>query len=283
MVERSQCLAAALALILAAGALAAVGDDGTDFATERLARLVEREARLHTQLRENPELLGPEEIKRRVGDLVQAYQAFLADNPDDVQALILYGKLLRRAGEDEAAFDAFLKTDELEPRIAVVKQQIGTYLAEQGRPVEALAFHLHAIELEPETAAYHFGLGQLLTGFRDEFVDQEVFTDDAIDREMIKAFRTAARLGPDNFDFQMRLGEAYYDLTNPDWKNALLHWNRLRQDAFDSLRVEIIDLHRARVLGELGRYGEARKLAETVEEPALQFSRDQVLEFLSTH
>jgi tetratricopeptide (TPR) repeat protein len=165
----------------------------------------------------------------------------------------------------------------------VVKQQIGTHLAEAGKGKAALPFYLTAVELEPETAAYHFGIGQLLQEFRADFIEEEIFTRDALEREMIKAFKRAAALQPDDFDLQMRLGEAYYDLTSPDWKSALAHWNKLRDQDLNPLQTEILDLHRARVMGRLGHFEEAKALAEKVDTPSLHYSRQKVLEEISRH
>ncbi len=100
---------------------------------------------------------------------------------------------------------------------------------------------------------------------------------------MLKAFRQAATLAPDNFDFQMRLGEAYYDLSSPDWKRALVHWNKLQQQAANGLQGEILNLHRARVLGKLGRIEEAREATSLVKNPALQKSKQQVLTEIAQH
>jgi len=206
---------------------------------------------------------------------VQSYRSYLVDQPNDVSAYILYGKLLRRVQEHEQAFLAFLKADELDPKIAVVKQQIGNHLAEEGKGKAALTFYLQAVDLEPETAIYHFSLGQLIVDFRGGFVADKIFTQDALEREMLKAFRTAAKLAPDNFDYQMRLGEAYYDLTSPDWRSALVHWNKLSKETTTSLQKEILSLHRARVLGKLGRAEEANQLLAQVLNPALQNSKQQ--------
>jgi tetratricopeptide (TPR) repeat protein len=100
---------------------------------------------------------------------------------------------------------------------------------------------------------------------------------------MLKAFRKATKLAPNNFDYQMRLGEAYYDLNSPDWKNALLHWQQVSKQANTALQVEILDLHRARVLGKLGRSDEAQILLDKILNPALQNSKRQVLEEIATH
>lgn len=250
----------------------------TDLATERLLKITEREQKIYQKIAEDPEFYSDSDLQRRIEALLQSYSTYLTDNPDDVSALILYRKLLRRTEQTNQAFTAFLKADELNPKIAVVKQQIGTHLAEQGEGRAALPFYLQAVELEPETATYHFSLGQLLYEFRDDFISEGLFTRDAIDRETIKAFHSAASLEPENFDFQMRLGEAYYDQTSPDWKSALLHWDKLRKRIQGQVREEIVDLHRARVLGKLGRIEEAKKLCDSITLASLQSSRQRVLD-----
>lgn len=264
-----------------AGLLGVAG--GSDLASNRLLAIAEKEASIYKKIAEDPEFYSADDLDRRINELVQSYRTYLVDQPDDVSAYILYGKLLRRVEENEQAFLAFLKADELNPEIAVVKQQIGNHLAEEGKGKAALTFYLRAVELEPETAVYHLALGQLILDFRQDFIQDGIFTRDALEREMLKAFRKAALLEPDNFDYQMRLGEAYYDLISPDWKSALIHWNKLRKQTVTRLQIEILDLHRARVLGKLGRAEEARTLLSQVLTPALQNSRKQVLDEISVH
>jgi len=267
------------AVLLSILAVALPSAAQSDFASDRLLDIAAKEERIYKRLAEDPEFYSADDLERRVRELITAYRSYLVDNPDDPDALTLYGKLLRRIGDKEQAFEAFLKADSLDPDRAVVKQQIGTHLAEEGKGKAALSFYLQAADLEPETAAYHFGLGQLLLQFRDEFVGDGIFTRDALDRETLRAFRTAAGLEPDNFDLQMRLGEAFYDLASPDWRAALLHWQNLRKRFADSqVRAEILDLHRARCLVKLGRTEEARRLAEAVEHPSLQHSKRLLLE-----
>ena len=252
----------------------------SDLDSQQIYRISQREQSIYKQLENQPEFFTTEELEHRLGEIILAYGNYLSDNPDDVEALILYGKLLRRLGENERAFKVFLRADELDPAIAVVKQQIGNYLAETGNGKAALTFYLNAVDLEPEIPEYNYALGELLHGFREEFLSDQLFTRDALDREMLKAFRIAARLKPDNFDLQMRLGETYYDLANPDWKAALLHWEKLRKATSDynELRCQILDLHRARVLVQLGRSAEAGELVSEIEFPVLQPAREQILE-----
>lgn len=252
-------------------------------ADKRLADIAMREERIYKKIAEDPDFYSADDLERRITDLIGAYGAYLVDHPEDVNALILYGKLLRRVERFDEAFNAFLKADEIQPDIAVVKQQIGTHLAEAGKAKAALPFYLRAVALEPQTAAYHFALGQLLHEFRASFIAEGIFTRDALEREMLKAFKKAATLKPGSFDLQMRLGEAYYDLGSPDWKAALLHWNKVRKTAENELQLEILDLHRARVMGQLGRTEEALTLAQNVQTPSLQKSKRQVLDEIARH
>ena len=256
---------------------------GSDLASKRLLNIAEKETLIYQKIAENPEFYSEDDLDRRINELVQSYRTYLFDQPDDVSAYILYGKLLRRVQENEQAFLAFLKADELDPEIAVVKQHIGNHLAEEGKGKAALTFYLQAVELEPETAVYHFALGQLIYNFKDEFIKSGVFTQDATEREMLKAFRKAAKLAPNNFDYQMRLGEAYYDLNSPDWKSALIHWKQMSKQATNTLQVEILDLHRARALGKLGRSEEAKILLDKIFNQALQNSKRQVLDEIAVH
>jgi len=253
------------------------------FAQSRLADIALREENIYKKIAEDPEFYSSSDIERHVTDLIGAYRAYLIDHPADVHALILYGKLLRRVERFDEAFNHFLKADELDPNIAVVKQQIGTYLAESGKAKAALPFYLKAVELEPETAIYHFALGQLLHEFRTVYINEGIFTRDALEREMLKAFKKAVALQPDSFDLQMRLGEAYYDLSSPDWKSALLHWNKMRKGVQNELQAEILDLHRALVLAKLGRTDEAISLARQVQTPGLQHSKQQLLDEIARH
>ncbi|MDP4609874.1 MAG: hypothetical protein NWT02_01645 [Opitutales bacterium] len=255
----------------------------SNLATERLLKISEQEEAFYKKIAEDPDFYSEQDMDRRIDDLVQSYRTYLTEHPDDVNALILYAKLLRRTEQTNQAFTAFLKADELDPEIAVVKQQIGTHLAEQGKGKAALTFYLRAVELEPKTALYHFSLGQLLHQFQGEFIEDEIFTRDSLERETISAFKKAAQLEPENLDFQMRLGEAYYDQASPDWKAALSHWDKIRKTTKTTLRGEIIDLHRAHVLGNLGRIEEAKALTETIQHPTLQHSRQQVLDAIAQH
>ncbi len=105
----------------------------TDLASNQLLAIAEKEAAIYRKIAEDPDFYSETDLDRQINELAQSYRHYLADQPDDVSAYVLYGKLLRRLEQYDQAFVAFLKADELDPRIAVVKQQIGNHLAEQGK------------------------------------------------------------------------------------------------------------------------------------------------------
>jgi tetratricopeptide (TPR) repeat protein len=221
------------------------------------------------------------EVQRRFQDIARGYAAIIARNPDHLESRLLYGKLLMRYGDSEGAREQFLLAARIDPKVAVIHQQLSTYHAEEGDHTRALAYALNAVELEPATAAYHFGLGQLLAAFREELLADAVFTPAQLEADMLAAFRKAAELAPDTLPLQFRYGEAFYDLTEPDWIAALDHWQALAANPqLSRLEADAVRIHRARCLIELHRDEDARALLQAVESPSLADSAAALLDLI---
>lgn len=273
---------ARIALIVSASTLAqAQFEQQPEYVRERLHKIATKEESLYDQIAADPDHFSPDDVERHVRELTHAYQNFLTDYPNHLEANILYGKLLRRIGRPNEAFNTFLRADEINPKVAVVKQQIGNHLAETGKGKAALTFYLQAVDLEPNTPIYQFGLGELLLNYGNQFIEESIYTRETLDREIMRVFKTAAALAPDNLNYQMRVGETYYDQMNPDWSEALKHWDQLKNDALTGTQNEIIDLHRAYALSKLGRYTEARETASKIQSTALQASKNKVLQSIA--
>ena len=243
--------------------------------------LVARQSAIFRLIENNRDPLKEGDLQLRLNELIHEWELLLTDNPDEVTAYIFYGKLLRKVEQKEHAHRMFAQANRLDPNIAVVNQQIGNYLAEDGDYGLALGYFLKAIELSPKTALYSFQLGELLFHFRDHYVADEILDRPTIERQMLAAFQTAAQLEPGNRDFQFRYAEAFYDLETPDWEAALAAWEAVGKTVSPGIETEAVQLHRARALVRLGRRTEARTLAENVTEPSLQKSKEQVLELMS--
>lgn len=247
------------------------------FYEERLLDAIERKEELEAYAEEGAADNWPE-IQRRFHDLAGEFESIVADNPNQIEARLIYGKFLDFFGDEEGAREQWVAVLERDPTIAVAHQQLGTYFAEQGDFSRALAYYLTAVEHAPEEAVYHFGVGELLHSYRKGFIEEAGFSVETLESQMLDAFREAARLAPDNFVYQFRYGEAFYNVADPDWEEALAHWTRLAErESLSPLQRSASRLHRARVLAELKRFDEARALASEIKEPELANSRDALI------
>jgi tetratricopeptide (TPR) repeat protein len=191
---------------------------------------------------------------------------------------VLYGKFLRRMGEREKSYAVFQHAHQLNPKIAVVKQQLGGYLAEEGHYTEALGFFVQAVSLAPKEPLYHYQLAELLNIYYDHYLADNIYTQETLNKAIVDEFKQAAVLAPQEPGFAWRAAECYYDLLDPDWKAALAAWEELGRHTTTGVELEVIRLHRARVLLELGRKDDASVLLEQPVRPALEASRKSLID-----
>jgi hypothetical protein len=159
----------------------------------------------------------------------------------------------------------------------LVKNQLGNLLAEEGKPLQAAAYFLAAIKLEPEEPLYHYQLGTLLVEARDAFLKSGEWTRAALDGAMHDAFRQAAEFAPERFEFAYRYAESFYDLEKPDWDAALKAWSGLEEKATTQIERQMMRLHAANICLKMGREEHARALLQTIDEPNLQGQKEKLV------
>ena len=245
---------------------------------QRLVRLVEDIEALNQAAEAVKEADYPE-IERQFHNVANAFNILIADNPDEIEGRLIYAKLLEQFGDRLGARDECGEVLRRDPTVAVAYQMLGTYFAEEeGDHARALSYYLNAIKYGPEEAVYHFGLGDLLYTFRPGMIEDGIFTPEVLDAKMVEAFRAAAELAPEDLSYQFRYGECFYDLPDPDWAVPLAFWESLtdRSD-LTAIQREATLLHRARCLGELARYDEARAMAKEITAEGLTATRDALI------
>jgi tetratricopeptide (TPR) repeat protein len=248
----------------------------------QLAAIAKQDQDFTQALAKNPNTWPDAERDRRAQAVNDAYEKYLEDNPSDVNGLVLYGKFLRRMGEREAANSVFQHAHRLDPRMAVIKQQLGNYLAEEGQYVPALGFFVQAVALAPNEPLYHYQLGELLNVYYDEYLADRIYDEPTLDHAIAGEFKRAAELAPQEPGFAWRYAECFYDMRYPDWNTALAAWEDLGTRTTSPVEIEVIRLHCARVLLELGRDEEARALiVQPVHYHALEASRDELAQRLA--
>lgn len=248
-----------------------------NLAKQRLAQIVERQQVFYEKVAEG---VSEETLLLKAQNIADLYQGYVNDHPDDVEALILFGKFLNELGRPDAALTVLTRADHLDPEIAVVKQQIAAAFLSEGLFREALPMLLEASSLEPEEPLYYYQIGQYLYVFREELVEDGFLSHREIDRQMLSAFREASETAPDERDYLIRYAEAYNSLRYPRWEDALEIWEKLEASAVSQRELEAIALHQARILIRMGDFDQAKEKLSTVKNPALFHTRDQLTAML---
>ena len=221
------------------------------------------------------------EKEQRILALARRYETMLEKRPDDVAAMIFYGKFLRLVDARSEANQWFLKADTLAPNLAVIKHQLGVYAAEEGRIISALDLLETAIRLEPRTAIYHYHFGEFLATYRTHIAHSDLRTREDCDTKMQDAFRLAAELNPTEITYHWRHAQSFFDCEKPNWPKALVTWEQLEKKLKTPREHEVLGLYKARVLIELGRSAEAKRLVDASKSPEMETSRARLRTLLS--
>lgn len=249
---------------------------GETMADRRLRDIYEKQHELYERLSAEGKELDDPEYDRLINEVLTQYQSYLLDYPESVHGCILYGKMLRDVGQRKDANHVFLRANRLDGNIAVVKQQIGNYLAEEGEAELALAYYISAAELAPEQPIYAYQIGELLYAYRDLLVAEGALDAATAETQMLNAFARAHELDPSNRRLTQRYAEAFYDVSAPDWHRALLLWQALEGSARDPVERQWARLQEARVLIKMDRKAEARQALEDITQPSLQEARQML-------
>jgi tetratricopeptide (TPR) repeat protein len=252
-------------------------DASESLADRTLRQLVERQKDLLAAAAKGGPSFDEGDFQTQIQQVCQGYEALLQESPDNATAYAAYGYLLGKIGQGKTALAMLLKANQLDRDLPLVKNQIGNFLAEAGRPLEALPYFLAAIKLAPKEPLYHYQLGLLLHEARDEFLKSGEWTADALNHSMHAAFRQAAELAPDRIEFTYRYAESFYDLDRPDWDAALQAWSVLEARAQTEIERQTMRLQAANVLIKQGKTDAARGLLDRVTEAALQAQREKLV------
>jgi tetratricopeptide (TPR) repeat protein len=264
-------------LSLAVMGVAITGHAQETLPERELRRVVERERVLLKATADNPMGIDRENVQMQLQEVVQDYERIIRDNPQFAPAFVAYGLLLNKVGERKRAAEVFLSANKIDSGIAVVKNQLGNYCAEEGEFRDAMEYYLAAIALEPNEPLYHYQLGSLLHEYRDEFVHSGRLDMPTVKRQSAAAFRKAAELAPDSIPYAYRQAESYYDFEMPDWSGALVAWRRLRERVTPGVEQQTIDLHIAKVLIMQEKFDDARVVLLGVTDPSLAENRQTLV------
>lgn len=247
-----------------------------------LQQLNEREEEAYTRFESAVAEEDVDQVRRELTSIISGYESLIADSPNYAPAYASFGLMLNRTGNRKEATAMFLKADQIDPMLPVVKNQLGNYMAEEGDYTEAYGFYMLARDLAPDEPLYHYQLGNLLVAYRKYFVADGLFAWEEIDDQIIKHFRSATRRAPKDVSYKMRYAQAFFDVENPDWELALGIWQDLYKVAGSEYEQQVVRLYTARVRFELGHHTAARKLIDQLDHPSLDESKQSLLDQINT-
>lgn len=198
------------------------------------------------------------------------WRSYILDFPEDVQALVIYAKFLRRTGRENAAYEMFKRADALDPKLAVVKQQLSAMDAEAGEIANALARIRQALEIEPENPAYLRQCAYLLAGAKRKILEDELLSPAQFDALLRCCHEVPYRKNPADRQLKIRYAQSFYDMCAPDYAEALELWRQIFDSAALNIDKQTAAANIARVLVELNRDAEALEYLKLVDIPALE-------------
>lgn len=255
-------------------ARAAASAESFSLAHRELMELVELQRKIEFDVKVKK--AGKAEIESKLLELNRRWENYMLENGDDLTSLLIYGKFLRRYNDRQQSYKIFLRADKIDPNIAVVKQQLALYEAENKDYPAAYEHILRACELEPETAVYHYQLGNLIFYGGSAIAQKKLISKEALEAQMLKAFKSAANLEKSNEEFLMRHAQSYYEVSKPDWKAAMAAWRAVFDNSKDPQVRENALLNMAQVAMETSDFDEAEKFLGRVTLPDFNAQKAQI-------
>lgn len=258
-------------------ALPAHAAESETLSERTLKQIVEREKQLFAEAEKQGDKLDEDAFHAQAQSIAHDYDRLIADNQNFAEAYAAYGYFMGKVGMDKEGLAMLLKANQIDENIPFVKNQIGNYLAEHGKPIDAAQYYLAAIKLAPKEPLYHYQLGRLLREGRDIFLKSGEWNRAALDHATHDAFRKATELAPDRFEYAYDYGMSFYDLETPDWDGALKVWGALEEKAETPIERQTMRLHAANVLIKMGKLDHAKALLDTVDVPELQGQKQKLV------
>ena len=248
----------------------------------KLKELVARQKTILAQAEIIGENGDQENIRAQLQQVCNDYDVLLRKNPKFVPAYVAYGLLLGKIDNRKESIVLLLKANALDKELPVVKNQLGNYLAEEGKPIEAMNYFLAAIQLDPKEPLYHYQLGTLIAEAHDDFQKSGQWTRAQLDKTMQDAFLQATLNAPDDWRYAYRYGLSFYDLETAEWDTALQFWKDFEEKLKPGAEQQTCRLHQAKVLLAQHHVDEARAALDTVTEPVLAKEKEKLVAELET-
>lgn len=263
------------ALILALTPVARADDTNAE---AKLKELVARQKTIFANAEKAGDNLDQENLRMQLQQLSNDYELLIRRNANFAPAYVAYGLLLGKVDNRKESITMLLRANELDKNIAVVKNQLGNYLAEEGRAIEAMNYYLSAISLEPKEPLYHLQLGNLINDARDDFLKTGQWLRAQLDKTMQEAFLQAMHCAPEgDWRYGYRYGLSFYQVEKPDWDAALQFWKDFEFKLPAGLQRGAARINQAKVLIAQKKPAEAKAILASITQPELAQEKEKLV------
>ena len=130
---RAAC-ALVLAVLCGSGLGLVRAAESETMAERSLRRIADRQKTLFAEAAKQGDKLDEEAFRTQVQSVAHDYELLLRNNPNFAVGYAAYGYLLGKVDMRKESAAMLLRANQLEPDIALVKNQLGNYMAEEGKP-----------------------------------------------------------------------------------------------------------------------------------------------------
>ena len=160
--------------------------------------------------------------RQRLGNL---YDQLLSCYPEQAKIQQAAGAYYEQDGQTDRAISCWQHAETLDPHDAATANTLGSLFLKNARVSEACEQFERAVAVQPNMAAYHFDLANVLYLFRKQLLRPPSRPDEhSALIEALEHFRRASELSPGDLRLAQAYAETFYIFPDPDWQQAVAAW-----------------------------------------------------------
>ena len=224
----------------------------------------------------------------RLLDVRQAYEDFLALNPNHNKARAAFASFLTYIRDEQGAIDQWhnaLKSDSANATLwNNLATHLGTLSIESGNDKlisNILDNFNKSVNFAPNEPLYHNNYATALSLYSIKAADHYQTSQASILKEASEHFHKAHSLAPKDFNYAADYAESFLDIRPLQYDIAIEAWNKARQLAKKNLQIQWVELQIAILEIEDGKINTAKTRLAKVTDQSFSGLKKRLLETIT--